>query len=122
MSRLDKLDCENIIFSMKYACKMLGVPEFKGIFSGPFWVLYRIDKFSSAMTDKEHLTFFNMALNHLGIQKTKAIPILDTQEAAKRLEPILREFKLYGKYSDRVKRSGHDSALKVAGDLLLGIK
>lgn len=122
MSRLDKLDCENITFSMKYACKMMSISEFKGIFAGPLWVLYRIDKFSSAMTDKEHKMFFNMALNHLGIQKTKAIPVLDTQEAAKRLEPILREFKLYGKYSDRVKQEGRDSALKVAGDLLLGIK
>ena len=122
MSRLDKLDCENITFSMKYACKMSGIPEFKGIFAGPLWVLYRIDKFSNAMTDKEHRTFFNMALDHLGIQKTKAIPVLDTQEAAKRLEPILKEFKLYGKYSDRVKHAGYDSALKIAGDLLLGIK
>lgn len=122
VSKLKEKDCERIVFAMKYSCKMMNIPEFKGSFMHPLWILYRIDKFYREMTEKESKVFFDMTFELLGINN-KTIPIIDAKAAIKKVEPMLKEFNLYEQFKEKTNNScSYCKKLKIATDLLLDKK
>ena len=48
-----KVDEENIVWAMKYACKMTGKPLFQGRFKEAYWIFYRTMKYCYSMTRTE---------------------------------------------------------------------
>jgi hypothetical protein len=85
--------------AMKYACKMVGIPVFSGIFSNPYWIIYRTEKYFGLMTDKEYKVMFALLFDYVGVRKKKTLPIVKTKEAVSKLIPTLRNMKLLGKFN-----------------------
>lgn len=117
-------DQEVAWFAMKYACKIMDVPEFKGEFKNPYWILYRIIRYHAVMTSKESGLYCKMSIKYANAyanayNPSRTIPILNRDQAFSRLIPTLKKHGLYKKFLEESKRE--DQKLIVAKKLILGI-
>jgi len=114
-------DSESAIFAMRYACKMAKIPEFKGNFSNPYWILLRVYKFHDNMTNKEYGVYYKMALEHLNLlDHKKTLPIIGSDEAVRRLVPIMKKAGIYKQYINQsTKKHTTYSNLQLVSHLLL---
>lgn len=114
-----KADCDVATIAMRYACKMMNMAEFKDIFANPFWIFLRILKYYNAMTNKEHQMWFDMAIDYLGINQKRFIPILSRDKVVSKLEPTLKNLNLYNKFLSVTKKSGKfKSKLEIAKNMI----
>ena len=109
----------NITFAMKYACKMSNIPEFKGIFNNPYWILSRVYRHYDRLTSREYNTFVEMAYKHLGIRDVKTLPILNSKQALERLMPTLKNMKLEERFEKDMSGKKTTSKLNMIKELLL---
>lgn len=70
----DKIDEENIVWAMRYACKMTGKPLFQGRFKEAYWIFYRTMKYCYSMTKKESDLYLKVLKN-----RTKVFHILQKE-------------------------------------------
>ena len=109
----------NIIFAMKYACKMSNIPEFRGIFTSPYWILSRVYRHYDRLTSREYNTFVDMAYKHLGIRDVKTLPILNSKQVLERLMPTLKNMKLEERFEKDINGKKTTSKLNLIKELLL---
>jgi hypothetical protein len=111
-------DAEVALFAMKYACKMSKIPEFKGVFRNPWWILYRVFDCNN-MTQREFSVYNTMLMDHLGLLKERrTIPIISSQEAIKRLLPEIKRENLYKQYKEVAREQDSSYNLKLAKTML----
>lgn len=94
--------------SMKYACKMVGMKSFRGMYAEPYWIVYRINKYCKESTSKEYDTFLEVAQEHMGWGKKKTLPILSSEEFHKKLFGMLKHLGLDGEYKNWSKENKNE--------------
>jgi len=118
----NSFDSENAMFAMRYACKMVKIPEFRGEFGNAYWVLLRVNKYYMRMFEKEYNVYYDMVLDYLNINnKRKTIPIIDAKNAVEKLVPTMKKYGVYKKFLDdscQIKYNPRNY-LKIAKELLL---
>lgn len=96
-------DVDVALFAMKYACKVMSLPEFQGRFKNPYWILYRIIRYHMEMTSKENGLFCKMSSGYASLDPKKTIPIINEKTAIQRLIPTLMKLKLYKDFIEQSK-------------------
>ena len=114
-------DYNTAMFAMKYACKAMKIPEFKGGFANPFWVLLRTWKNFNKMTKSEFDVWTNVAFDHLGINTKKFLPMINQKQALEKITPTLKNLNLYNEFVKSTSDSKNRfNKFRIATELIRG--
>lgn len=84
--------------AMKYACKMIGMTNFRSVYATPYWIIYRVNQYCGNSTAKEYDVFLDVVQSHMGWSDKKSIPLLTDKEFNNKLMEILKTFGLEDEY------------------------